>query len=121
MVDVSGLCAQDGADSTVSDNRWYTDEMGWFEDPSGIYEQRFYDGRQWKSYVIAEGRLFFAPLQFDSANEPVDNGPDESPRLDTQPGPASTNDRHRWLTSMTLAIALLVGTIAIVAWISICM
>ena len=101
-------------------DRWYTDEMGWYDDPSGVYEQRFYDGREWKSYVVAEGRLFFAPIQFDSANDGGDNGPDESPRLDYQPGVTSPSDRHRSLKLMTLGIALSAVTTAILVWVSVC-
>jgi hypothetical protein len=37
-------------------------ELGWYPDPSGRHEQRFFDGRQWSDHVVDAGVTGLDPL-----------------------------------------------------------
>jgi len=59
---------------------------GWYVDPMGRYEHRYYNGRAWTSDVAADGQRFVDPLGLTPSPTPASNGPSSS---STNPGIAT--------------------------------
>jgi anti-sigma-K factor RskA len=93
---------------------WYSDEMGWYADPTGVYEWRFFDGRRWERYVIREGQLYFDALPSDECQTSTGERSDERPSVEAQLD-HQLPDWRRSVASVSVAIGLAIGAIVLIA------
>jgi hypothetical protein len=72
---------------------------GWYPDPNGVYQHRYWDGRGWTEHVSTNGVSGTAPVVPASVAAPVETAPAETAPAETAiaadwyPDPSG---RHQW-------------------------